>query len=205
MIKKYFILLFRIINLRAPKSQEKNSPTWKIECFPKANVVWVIDGDTIIISRNWRQTKIRLDSIDCPEDGQYWGDQAKYGLIKLIGGQTIHFEKHGIDCYGRTLATIYVRDKHHKNEWRNVNERMVVLGHAWVMRRYYTHLSKARQNKLNHLERWARSKRIGLWHAPSPIPPWKWRNGGNKGNDCLEFARIIPFKNLSTPGGRGGD
>jgi hypothetical protein len=26
----------------------------------------------------------------------------------------------------------------------NVNERMVVLGHAWVMRRFYNHLSPQR-------------------------------------------------------------
>lgn len=147
----------------------------KIPYLPRYQVKWVIDGDTVIISKGWSGIKIRLDSIDCPEDGQEWGDTAKYGLIKLIGRQTVHLEEHGIDNYGRTLATIYVWHRQ-KNEWLNVNERMVTLGHAWVMRRYYDHLSKDRQDKLNRLERWAKSKKVGLWRAPNPIPPWKWRN-----------------------------
>src|SRR5690606_23957879 len=87
--------------------------------------------------------------------GQYWGDMAKYGLVKLIGRKRIRIEEHGIDFHGRTLATIYIWNKQ-KNEWMNVNERMVTLGHAWVMRRFYNHLPKDRQDKLNRLERWAR-------------------------------------------------
>ena len=119
---------------------------------------------------------IRLDSIDCPEDGQPWGNTAAYGLIKLIGGRKVRLEEHGLDFHGRTLATIYVR---HANgeEWVNVNERMVILGHAWVMYKFYDHLPKDRQDKLNRLENWARSKKVGLWRTQSPIPPWQWRNG----------------------------
>lgn len=147
----------------------------KIEYLPKARVLRVIDGDTIIIKKGWRVIIVRLDSIDCPEDGQYWGDIAKYGLIKLIGGQKVRLEAHEIDIHGRTVATIYVWHRH-KNEWINVCERMVTLGHAWVMRRFYNHLPQDRRNKLNHLESWAKAKKVGLWHESNPIPPWKWRN-----------------------------
>lgn len=146
-----------------------------IKDFPKAKVVHVIDGDTVIVDKGWNEIKIRLDSIDCPEGCQPWGDTAKYSLIKLIGGRKVHLEEHGLDCYGRTLATIYVWHDY-KGKWINVNERMVTLGHAWVMRRFYDHLPKGRQVKLNRLERWSRSKRIGLWQTSNPIPPWRWRN-----------------------------
>src|SRR5262245_30265929 len=147
-----------------------------IEGFPKCKVMHVIDGDTVIVARGWNQMMIRLDSIDCPEDGQHWGDIAAYGLIKLIGGRKVHLEEHGLDSHGRTLATIYVQ---HANgvEWVNVNERMVTLGHAWVMRKFYDHLPKGRQDKLNRLESWARSKNVGLWRTQNPIPPWQWRSG----------------------------
>ena len=147
-----------------------------IEGFPKVMVRHVVDGDTVIVDKGWNQVMIRLDSIDCPEDGQHWGDIAAYGLIKLIGGRKVHLEEHGLDCHGRILATIYVR---HANgeEWVNVNERMVTLGHAWVMCRFYDHLPKCRQDKLNRLESWARSKNVGLWRTQSTIPPWQWRNG----------------------------
>ena len=125
--------------------------------------------------RRGRRIRIRLDSIDCPEDGQPWGDMATYGLVKMIGGKAVQLEQYGKDDYGRVLATIYVRDDQNA-KWVNVNERMVMLGHAWVMRRYYGHLTPERQDQLNRLERWAKSKKVGLWKTPNPMPPWRWRH-----------------------------
>ncbi len=160
--------------LTKKKAQSEAVLKGQIQYLPKVRVQYVVDGDTVIVSTGWRKIKIRLDAIDCPEDGQYWGDDAKYGLIKLIGGRDLHLEEHGMDFHGRKLATIYIWHGV-KCEWVNINERMVMLGHAWVMRRYYDHLPKDRQDKLNSLERWAKNKRMGLWHEPNPIPPWKWR------------------------------
>lgn len=145
-----------------------------LDDLPRAKVVRVQDGDTLIVAKGWNQTTIRLDSIDCPEDGQPWGNIAKAGLIKLVGGRNVALEEHGVDPHGRTLATIYVWQAG-RNEWQNVNERMVTLGHAWVMRIYYDHLPKDRQTKLNHLEGWAKSNKVGLWRTEDPIPPWQWR------------------------------
>ncbi len=158
------------------KAQSEVLLKGQIQNLPKVHVKWVIDGDTVIVTKGWREIRIRLDSIDCPEDGQEWGDTAKYGLIKLIDRQKVHLEEHGLDDYGRTMATIYVWHVH-KGEWLNVNERMVMLGHAWVMRMFYDHLPQDRQDKLNRLEKWAKSKNVGLWRASNPIPPRKWRNG----------------------------
>jgi endonuclease YncB( thermonuclease family) len=144
-----------------------------IDRLPKAKVVRVCDGDTVLVAKGRAEIVVRLDSIDCPEAGQEWGDMAKFGLIKLIGGRHVHLEEHGLDDYGRTLATVYVQ--HHNGEhWTNVNERMVTLGHAWVMRRYYDHLPSDRRD--NRIESWARTKKVGLWRSPNPIPPWQWRS-----------------------------
>lgn len=81
-------------------------------------------------------------------------------------------ESHGIDPYNRTIATIYLEKP---EGLENINERMVMLGHAWVMRRYYKHLPVERQQQLNRLENWAKRKKIGLWNQDNPMPPWKWR------------------------------
>jgi micrococcal nuclease len=150
-----------------------------IKHLPVAQVIHVKDGDSVVVTIMRDENEIRLDSIDCPEDGQPWGNIAAAGLVKLIGGKRVHLEQHGQDPYGRTLATIYVWSNPN-GEWMNVNERMVMLGHAWVMRRYYVHLPPDRQQKLNRLERWAKSKRVGLWKDASPTPPWKWR--GSEGS-----------------------
>lgn len=157
-----------------PAGKIKAQSDVQIQNLSKARVRWVNDGDTVIVALGTHEITIRLDSIDCPEDGQPWGDTAKYALIKMIGRQDVRLEVHGIDPYGRTLATLYIWHKQ-KNEWTNINERMVMLGHAWVMRRHYDHLPENRQDKLNSLERWAKSKKIGLWKAENPMPPWEWR------------------------------
>jgi endonuclease YncB( thermonuclease family) len=142
--------------------------------YQTATVQHVIDGDTVIVATFWQEIRIRLASIDCPEGDQDWGDIAKYGLIKLIGGRKIFFEEHCQDQYGRTVATIYVQSDD-EAELMNVNARMVTLGHAWVRRDFDGNLSKERQDELYRLQRWARTKKVGLWNSANPVPPWKWR------------------------------
>lgn len=165
-----------------PKRQARSAAdvSAHFQSLPLADVIRVLDGDTLIVAQRQSQTTIRLDSIDCPEGGQTWGDTATYGLIKLVGGRRVALEEHGLDFHGRTLATIYVRNAN-GDEWLNVNERMVTLGHAWVMRAYYDHLPKDRQAKINRLEAWAKSKKVGLWNTENPTPPWQWRKQRNSG------------------------
>jgi endonuclease YncB( thermonuclease family) len=137
-------------------------------------VLWVLDGDTIDVRIDGRTIRVRLDAIDCPEDGQPWGNTAKAGLIKMIGRKPVLLEVHGVDDYGRMLATVFARYGP-EGKPTNVNERMVMLGHAWVLRGYCAHLPRERQRQLFRLETWARSKKVGLWRTPDPVPPWKWR------------------------------
>jgi micrococcal nuclease len=156
------------------KAQSELTVRKLIAGFPQTKVIHIKDGDTVTVDMDRSEIVIRLDSIDCPEDGQHWGDIAKYGLIKLIGGKMVHLEIHGRDGYGRTLATIYVR--HASGEvWINVNEWMVMHGHAWVMRKFFDHLPEDRKYRLNHREALARSRKTGLWSTPNPTPPWDWR------------------------------
>lgn len=133
------------------------------------------DGDTIVVSLGGERVTVRLDSIDCPENDQPWGYTAHAGLIRLIGGRSVHMEVHGYDDFGRTLATLYVGVLNGE-QWLNVNEQMIVLGHAWVMRKYFDHLPVSRQQKLFRLLYWAKSRNVGLWSTPDPIPPWKWKS-----------------------------
>lgn len=148
--------------------------------YRTARVHRVLDGDSVAVAVGRRRKVVRLSAIDCPENGQHWGDTAKYGLIKLIGGRTVYLEEHTIDGHGRTVATIYVRSGE-TSEWVNVNARMVTLGHAWVYRQFYMHLPEEERQELDRREEWARRKRVGLWRAADPVPPWKWRRGPFQG------------------------
>lgn len=145
--------------------------------FHAARVRQVIDGDSVIVIVDGKAVQLRLNSIDAPEHDQAWGDIAKYGLIKLIGGRWIRFEDHGVDDYGRTLATVFVKGRD-GTQWIDVNRKMVVLGHAWVQRIDSGDRSGEQRNEFARLERWARRKKVGLWRSADPLPPWKWRHRG---------------------------
>ncbi len=163
---------------RRRRGRRKSSvtPGWIFsKGYKTAKVQNVLDGDTVIVTTGGQEITIRLAAIDCPENGQHWGDTAKYGLIKLIGGgRIIRFEEHDIDKYGRVVATVYVQP-HGTREWMNVNARMVTLGHAWVYRLFYDRIPKQKRNELDRLEKWAKFNRVGLWQTPNPLPPWNWR------------------------------
>ena len=159
-----------------PETHAATTPDMKqyIANIPRYKVEQVIDGDTITVSTLEDEKRIRLDSIDCPEDGQDWGGIAKDCLINLVGDKHVHAEEHGTDQLGRTIATLYVEDGD-TSEWINVNEKMVELGHAWVMRQYYDHLPKDRRAELDKLESSAKLNKLGLWESLNPIAPWDWR------------------------------
>jgi len=153
-----------------------------------AKVKHIIDGDTAIVAIGRQEITLRLGGIDCPESDQHWGNISRYGLIKLIGGRRIRFEQHGLDTYGRTLATVFVLNNNRRT-WTNVNARMVTLGHAWVSRLLCQHLPDDRRTELFHLQRWAKTKRVGLWKHANPVPPWEWRRNKGGRSDFWETVK----------------
>ncbi|MCY4524958.1 MAG: thermonuclease family protein [Halobacteriovoraceae bacterium] len=173
---KIFRLFYALVSIFKKQKCKKISLNLKGEriYLKEARTGYVKDGDTVDVWIGEEKKMIRLYGIDCPEDDQPWGDTATAGLIKLIGGRNVFLEMHGEDSYGRTLATIYIKDG---EIFTNVNEMMIVKGHAWVMRMFYKKLILARKAQLNRLEYRAKKHRAGLWKENNPTPPWKWRHG----------------------------
>ena len=85
----------------------------------------------------------------------------------MIGGRKVRIEQYREDRYGRLVATIYVDDKH-RSDWVNVNAKMVVKGHAWLMGKHYDHLPTDTEDKLNRLEKWAKIKQVGRTRSEKP-------------------------------------
>ncbi|HVJ65822.1 MAG TPA: thermonuclease family protein [Bdellovibrionota bacterium] len=151
--------------------RKRVAPEPTIELFVK--VLHIYDGDTILVKALSENLCVRFFAIDCPEGDQEWGDVATWKLQKLILNRFVKIETHGRDIYGRTLATLFLIDE---SESINVNEYMVKCGHAWVARKYYRPLSADRRRKLDKLETWARTNRVGLWKNKNAIPPWEHRH-----------------------------
>ena len=67
---------------------------------------WVIDGDTIVVSK----IKVRLAGIDAPELDQPWGQKSKWKMVEICKGRTIHVELTGETSYDRLVGTCYLSD-----------------------------------------------------------------------------------------------
>lgn len=125
-------------------------------------VLKVADGDTLELECEGRPMRVRLDQIDAPEFRQAHGLRARNALQELVGGRQVRLEIHGRDAYDRPLATVW-------RDGLDVNREMLRRGHAWVYRR------GLHDPSLLADEAHARERRLGLWSAPDPRPPWQFR------------------------------
>lgn len=131
-------------------------------CSPEATVVKVYDGDSITLSHQGVQHKIRLKGIDAPELKQSYGQKAKELLKNRILNKKVQFKIFNKDRYDREIAEIWL-------EGQNIGFFMVENGAAWQ----YTQYSK--DSRLSDVQLKAKRNRIGLWQNKHPIPPWEWR------------------------------
>ena len=139
-----------------------------------AEVVAVLDGDTIEVLHNGKAQRIRLQGIDCPEKGQPYGNNAKQATSALVFALEVTLQIHGKDKYGRILADVLLADG------TNVNHTLVKEGWCWWYRKYAPD-----DVMLAALEAGAGLAQKGLWADPNPIPPWEFRKArrGNRSRD----------------------
>lgn len=126
-------------------------------------VIKVTDGDTIVVlTKEKKQVKIRLEAIDCPESKQAFGNKAKQAVSELCFKKEVTIIKSGEDRYGRTLGFVVVGNV-------NVNKELLKRGLAW----HYKYFNK--DEELAELEATARKNKVGLWSESNPIAPWDFR------------------------------
>ncbi len=76
-------------------------------------VLFVIDGDTIVIERAGREERLRLIGIDTPEHDEAYFDEAKNFTADLVANKAVFLElgQAPTDKYNRTLCYVYLEDK----------------------------------------------------------------------------------------------
>lgn len=132
-------------------------------------VTAITDGDTFkLLSQDSVLHRVRIASIDCPERKQPFSKRAKEFTANAIFGKTVCISIQSKDRYGRLIATVHYQDS------LVLNEELIKHGFAWHFVKY------SKDSILQHLENSARKQRLGLWHDPKPIPPWKWRSRKKK-------------------------
>lgn len=126
-------------------------------------VVWVQDGDSIIIMHGNKRKTVRLQGIDCPEKGQPYAKQATKAAIDLAKDRTVRVLVKELDKFGRTVASVILPDG------TDLGKTLVSRGLAW------RHIYYAEDPTLKTLEAAAKKARRGLWRDKNPIPPWVWK------------------------------
>lgn len=135
----------------------------------KGKVIKIKDGDTVVVLLSDKsQQTLRLAEVDCPENGQSFGSNARQFTADQVFGKTVVFYKIGKDRYGRGVAGIfYDGDKYLSRE-------IVKAGFGW----WYFKASK--NTELQKLQDEAKQKKLGLWSDTKAISPWEFRK--NKKN-----------------------
>jgi len=127
-----------------------------------AQVIYVMDGDTVLLLRDNMRIKVRLAEIDAPEIAQAFGEKSRQSLAKLVLNKQVHVDSRAEDVYGRLVARIKVGEL-------NVNNEQVKRGMAWEYSR------SSNRNVLLALQNDAKKAKRGLWAQIDPMPPREWR------------------------------
>jgi endonuclease YncB( thermonuclease family) len=132
-------------------------------------VTHVNAGDSLEVELASGRVRVRMSAIDTPEYDQPYGAKSAAALRELLPvGSPVELEVVTQDQFRRMVATVWLV----KDEQRvNINEAMLLQGHAWAYRRYL------KEPRFCDLEEEARSKKLGLWAQPVSdwVYPPEWR------------------------------
>jgi micrococcal nuclease len=154
-------------------AQQSESQRYEEQLTEYWTVERVHDGDTLWISQNGQEEKIRLCGIDAPELEQPLGPDSRDHLQQLIDqssdGQIgiVPVER---DQYGRLVAEIFVPTAGAQEI--HVNSQMVADGMAYVYERYVDGCPNGLV--IAGAEDRARQASLGVWQN-AQTPPWEYR------------------------------
>ena len=150
--KSYFLISFLAVSMAAEAKLQAVS----------AEVLRVIDGDSITVRVDQTSYRIRLAEIDAPEMDQAWGEESKSALQEKLENEEVAMEIIDVDRYSRLVARVFLNG-------RQINREMLEEGHAWV------YLEYLRDETLLDPEAKAKKKKLGLWASEAVVAPWLWR------------------------------
>jgi len=135
-----------------------------------AKVVGIKDGDTVVVLLDGNiQKTLRLAEVDCPENSQPFGKNAKQFTSSQVFGKMISFIETDTDRYGRTIAKIYYDNKY-------LSAEIIKAGYGW----WYYHYSN--DKSLGDLQENAKQMKLGLWQDYNAMSPWEYRKMQRESN-----------------------
>ncbi|MBI3898024.1 MAG: thermonuclease family protein [Gammaproteobacteria bacterium] len=132
-------------------------------------VVRVTDGDILVVQDDSThgQVRVRLAGIEAPKRGQAFSDASRRSLGLLAVGQTVAVQWQKRDHNNRIIGKVLAGS-------RDLGMHQLYTGRAWYSEPNQSELSADDQRAYQEAEESARTKQIGLWQDPAPVPPWKY-------------------------------
>ena len=132
--------------------------------FLSGTVVAVQDGDTFTMQNGTSIYEVRLSDVDAPELRQVFGRQARQFTEQRVLGRRVWVKVSFVDTQHRHIGEVI------REDGGILNEELVHAGLAW-----YYRVDPTRNKRLQQLEQYAFSKKLGLWVEREPVPPWEFR------------------------------
>lgn len=127
-------------------------------------MVRVVDGDTFTaINRDNLILKFRLYGIDAPERTQPFSKVSQQALATMIANMRVKVKVDSSDPWGRFVVKVEAP------KVKDVSAELLRKGLAWHYKKF------DQSEEYSAIEDKAKELRIGLWHDPTPTPPWEWR------------------------------
>ncbi|MEF9477493.1 thermonuclease family protein [Chryseobacterium sp. 1B4] len=104
-----------------------------------------------------------MAEVDCPENGQAFGKNARQFTSAQVFGKTVSFVETTTDRYGRSIAKVYYDDG------KYLSKELIKAGMGWW------YFSYSKDASLGKLQETAQQKKIGLWQDSNAIAPWDYR------------------------------
>jgi len=201
-------------NIPAPAGlSQQQAEAGTVKAAPAA-VTRVVDGDTVYVSLNGREEKVRLIGVDTPESTTqvepYGKEAAAYTESRLAGKQVYpELDAGERDKYGRLLAYVWLEKPANDGEAevraKMYNAELLLNGCAQVMTvppnvKYADLFVK--------LQREARETGKGLWGLPAEVERWPQEAPGTAAQTPpTAWVAFKPhkFHRLDYDGRRGSD
>jgi endonuclease YncB( thermonuclease family) len=135
----------------------------------KGKIIKIKDGDTVVVLLEGKtQETLRLADVDCPENSQAFGKNAKQFTSSQVFGKTVMFYRISKDRYKRTIAKIF-----YENE-KYLSAEIIKAGFGW----WYFKASK--NIELQKFQNQAKENKLGLWADDNAMSPWDFRKSKRK-------------------------
>jgi len=144
-------------------------------------VVQIYYGDTIEILVDHVPIRIHLYGIDCPEEDQPFGREAKEYTSELTRGKIVTVTVTNIDHRGKRTGKVMLSGE------KNLSQELVKTGLARWNRQ-----STPDDDILQALENSAKNADIGLWADSEPVPPWQKTQGADSHPADLPEQNLPP-------------